>query len=96
MSRTTVLKNISHSENVQEPNKFSSSLQTASKELSLSDSRTVDFAESASNPQTKNKRKTLNGNLHRVIFDNILISTIKTSVDIKKYVYKYTTDNQII
>ena len=44
----------------------------------------------------KNKRNTLTttNNLHRVIFDNITISTIKTSVDIKRYIYKYT-DNQI-
>ena len=89
-------KNIYHSEKVQEPNKISSSLQTSSKKLSLSDSQTVDFAESASNPHPKNKKDTLTttSNLHRVIFDNITISTIKTSVDIKKYIYKYN-DNQI-
>ena len=59
LSRTTVLKNISHSESVQEPNKVSWSLQTSSNELSLSDSQTVDFAESASNSQTESKINTL-------------------------------------
>ena len=97
LSRTTVLKkSISHSESVQEPNKISRFLQTSSNKLSLSDSQTVDFAESASNPQTESKINTLTttSNLHRVIFYNNRISTIKTSVDIKKYIYKYT-DNQI-
>ena len=52
--------------------------------------QTFDFTESAPNPQTESKRNTPTTtiNLHRVIFDNITISTIKTSVDIKKYTYK--------
>ena len=81
---------------MQEPNKILRSLQTSSKELSLSDSQQVDFVELASNPQTESKRNTRTtiSNLHKVIFDNITISTIKTSVDIKKYIYKYT-DNQV-
>ena len=81
LSITTVLKNISHSESVLEPNKVSRSLQTSSNKLSLSDSQTVDFAKSASNPQTESKINTLTTttNLHRVIFYNISISTIKTS-----------------
>ena len=58
LSTTAVLKNISHSENVPEPNKVSRTLQTSSNELSLSDSQTVDFAESASNPQTESKINT--------------------------------------
>ena len=96
LSRTTVTKNISHCEGVDEPNKIARSLQTASKELSLSDSQTIDFAELASNPQTESKRNamTTTSNLHSVIFDSITISTIKNSVDIKKHIYKYT-DNQI-
>ena len=81
---------------MQEPNKILRSLQTSSKELSLSDSQQVDFVELASNPQTESKRNTQTtiSNLHKVIFDNITISTIKTSVDIKKYIYKYT-DNEV-
>ena len=92
LSRTAVSKNINHFEKVQEPNKIPRFFQISSKELSLSDSQTVDSAESASNSQTENKRNilTATSNLHRVIFDNITISTIKTSVDIKRYVYKYT------
>ena len=95
LSTTTVLKNITHSESVPEL-KVLRSLQTSSNELSLSDSQTVEFAESASNPQAESHINTLTttNNLHRAIFDNISISTIKTSVDIKKYIYKYT-DNQI-
>ena len=79
LSRTTVTKNISHCEGVDEPNKIARSLQTASKELSLSDSQTIDFAELASNPQTESKRNamTTTSNLHSVIFDSITISTIK-------------------
>ena len=81
---------------MQEPNKILRSLQTSSKELSLSDSQQVDFVELALNPQTESKRNTRTtiSNLHKVIFVNITISTIKTSVDIKKYIYKYT-DNQV-
>ena len=92
LSRTAVSKNINHFEKVQEPNKIPRFFQISSKELSLSDSQTVDSAESASNSQTKNMRNilTATSNLHRVIFDNITISTIKTSVDIKRYIYKYT------
>ena len=89
-----VSKNISHSDfkKVQKPNKISRSSQTS---LSLSNSQTVDSAELALNPQTKNRNTlTTTSSLHRVIFDNIIISTIKTSVDIKRYIYKYT-DNQI-
>ena len=89
-----VSKNISHSDfkKVQKPNKISRSLQTS---LSLSNSQTVDSAELALNPQTKNRNTlTTTSSLHRVIFDNIIISTIKTSVGIKRYIYKYT-DNQI-
>ena len=68
-----------------ERNKVSRSLQTSSNELSLNDSQTADFAELASNPQTESKINTLTttSNLHRVTFDNISISTIKTSIDIK-------------
>ena len=81
---------------MQEPNKILRFLQTSSKELSFSDSQPVDFVELASNPQTESKRNTWTtiSNLHKVIFDKITISTIKTSVDIKKYIYKYT-DNQV-
>ena len=46
MPTATALKN-SHSENVPKPNKVLMSLQTLSNELSLSDSQTVDFVESA-------------------------------------------------
>ena len=97
LSRTTVSKNISHSESVQEP--VSRCFQGSSTELSLSGSKIVDFAQSASNPKTESKRNTLTttSNLYRVIFDSILlftISTIKNSADIKKYIYEYT-DNQI-
>ena len=90
MPTATALKN-SHSENVPKPNKVLMSLQTLSNE-SLSDSQTVDFVESAWYPQTESKVNTLTitSNLQRVIFDNISISTIKISVDIKKYIYKYT------
>ena len=40
--------------------------------------QTFDFTESAPNPQTESKRNTPTTtiNLHRVIFDNITISTI--------------------
>ena len=53
-----------------EPNKVSRSLQTSSNELSLSDSQTVDFAESAPNPKTESKINTLatTSNSHRVFF----------------------------
>ena len=87
MSRTTVSKNISHSESVQEPNKISRSLQTSSKELSFSDSQTVGFTESTPNPQTERKINTLTAtsNLHIVIVDNITSSIIKASVNTKKY-----------
>ena len=44
--------------------------------------------------QIHKQKASTTSNLHRVIFDNISISTIKTSVRIKKYIYKYT-DNQI-
>ena len=87
LSRTTVAKNVSHSESVQEPNKISRSLQTSSKELSFSDSQTVGFTESAPNPQTERKinTHTATSNLHIVIVDNITSSIIKASVNIKKY-----------
>ena len=96
LSTTKVLKNISHFESVLESNKVLRSLQTSSNELSLSDSDTVDFAESASNPQTESKINTLTAtsNLNRVIFDSISISTMKSLVDINKYMCKYR-DNQI-
>ena len=99
LSRTTVSKNISHSEQMQESNKILKSLQTSLNELSFSDSQTVNSAESASNSQTKNKKNnnnnmTTTSNFCRVIFDNITISTIKILVGMKRYIYKYT-DNQI-
>ena len=91
MPTATALKN-NHSESVPKPNKVLMSLQTLSNELSLSDSQTVDFVKSAWYPQTESEINTLTitSNLQRVIFDNISISTIKTLVDIKKYIYKYT------
>ena len=57
------------------------------------------MAKLASNTKTESKRNTLSttSNLHRVIFDSILlitICTIKTSADIEKYIYEYI-DNQI-
>ena len=72
--------------------KFLGLFQTPSHELTLSDSQTVDFVQWAPDPQTGSKINTPTAtiNLYRVIFDNITISTIKISVDIKRCIFKYT------